>query len=412
MSEILTSVSTTPGGREEAGGLMPPRVLPALTGVRGFGALLVLVFHSSFFIYRGFGVSNLSFVESGYLGVELFFILSGFIIAHVHLKDFEAPTWRGTGHFLWLRLARIYPVHLFTLLVKLALLVGVLLLIGKDYFAQSRYSAEAFVANLLLVHSWGLLDSLSWNLPSWSISAEWLAYLCFPVLAVLLLRIRSAALAIVCAGASILGIILAFRAFGLPNTHAFQGYALIRVAGGFSCGAFLYLVYRSRALARLPWGAIATAAFAVLCAQLWVWRSPFAALPTMAVLILALAEGKGPVARAFASRPAVRLGDISYSLYMVHMIVMEVVYTPIKISGLRDMSGWPILAAYAATLAAIALATWLTHRLVERPARVWLRRRVGTRPVAPAAPAMVVRTAKVGGSLGTPQAPLIASGED
>src|SRR3546814_14363896 len=91
----------------------------------------------------------------------------------------------------------------------------------------------------------------------------------------------------------------------------------------------------------------------------------------MAVLILALAEGKGPVARAFASRPAVRLGDISYSLYMVHMIVMEVVYTPIKISGLRDMSGWPILAAYAATLAAIALATWLTHRLVERPARVW-----------------------------------------
>src|SRR3546814_16859606 len=95
---------------------------------------------------------------------------------------------------------------------------------------------------------------------------------------------------------------------------------------------------------------------------------------------------------------------------MVHMLVMEVVYTPIKISGLRDMSGWPILAAYAATLAAIAMATWLTHRLVERPARVWLTRQTGTRPAAPAPPAMVGRTARAGGSRGTPPAPPLPSG--
>ena len=119
-------------------------------------------------------------VAKGYLGVELFFTLSGFILCHVYLDSVADGGFRYFG-FLWARLARIYPLHLATLAG-----VGVMALAAQAAgrtIEASVLSWSSLPANLLLVHAWGFAPVAGWNHPSWSISAEWFAYLTFPLFA-------------------------------------------------------------------------------------------------------------------------------------------------------------------------------------------------------------------------------------
>ena len=103
-----------------------PQILKPLTAMRFFAAMWVVAFH--FTPSLGGGMPAL--VAKGYLGVELFFVLSGFILSHVYMESFGDRRFRYPD-FLWARLARIYPVHLATL-AGLGLVVGAAALVGVD----------------------------------------------------------------------------------------------------------------------------------------------------------------------------------------------------------------------------------------------------------------------------------------
>lgn len=150
--------------------------LDRLTSLRGIAALYVVLFHCQVFI-PGFDLRPWTgLLDKGYLAVDFFFILSGFILAYVYARDFDAG--RGSyRRFLFLRLARVGPVHLAMLL---AAAVVILPAYGFGEVANMTNSPRTLASSVLLLHAWGGDRALSWNFPSWSISAEWFAYLIFP----------------------------------------------------------------------------------------------------------------------------------------------------------------------------------------------------------------------------------------
>lgn len=360
--------------------------IPTLTGLRGLAALWVVLGHSYWFLPVLQGTAAM---ETSWFGVDIFFALSGFILCHVHERDFQRLTLAGVRRFLLLRLSRIYPVHLAMLGAALVVyLVWGALDLPR---AAARFAPATFVENLLLMQAWGLADVPSWNGVAWSISAEWAAYLVFPLLAFGLLRLRSAMLAFVGAMAAVIAMILVLERLGIDGMMSLQPsdsgmvapmvarYALVRVAGSFVAGAFCYVVFRSGQAERLPWGAITVGAVAWIIVTLLVLRWDFAALPAVPLLVLGLAFCRGPAA-AVAAHPASRfLGEVSYSLYMTHYLVLEIASAPFRYTRLVDYHGPLLYLAYAGALGLIALATLAMHVWVEKPSRIWLRARLASR---------------------------------
>lgn len=356
---------------------MHVRHLPALTGVRGIAALWVVLWHARAPFYAGTGYSDLAFFEMAWFGVDIFFVLSGFILSHVHFSDFLRPSWRTTGEFIYLRFSRIYPVHLFSLAI-VACFFLLTVALGKPLEGRPRFGLDLFIANLLLVQSWGWADNDSWNVLAWSISTEWFMYLVFPAIAIALSRVNSSTGALLGAAAAFLCMAFALTALGTDGTFTTYRFGLIRTSGSFVAGCLIYSAYRSRRLAHLNWAHIELVSTLWLLAAAFYFRSSFGALPAVALLILSLAEGRGVISRLCASRPIFFLGEISYSLYMMHMIVLEICFLPLDYSRLgREAPPALVLAWLAGALVVVALATLWTFRHVEKPARIALRRFAG-----------------------------------
>ncbi|HKU55327.1 MAG TPA: acyltransferase family protein, partial [Rhizomicrobium sp.] len=164
--------------------------IAALAGARAFPPLMVVMFHfSEGHHYSGWPVLDY-LATRGYLWVEFFFVLSGFILTHAYwprLKDLLRPS--GYIGFLRARLIRLYPLHLFMLLLILALVLGLRALAAQGGYLSIfdiRYhqdvSIKGFWLSLFLVHAWNSMPSLTWNGASWFVSVEFALCLMFPPL--------------------------------------------------------------------------------------------------------------------------------------------------------------------------------------------------------------------------------------
>ena len=144
-----------------------PPDLRALTTLRFLAALWVVLFTA--WQYLDIGVVPVA-VTKGYLGVEVFFVLSGFILSHVYLEAAgrkEGFSYRG---FLWARIARVYPLHLVTLAGMIGL--GVAATVAGLTVSESLLDWRSLPAHLSLTHAWGLASSAAFTHPSRSISPE------------------------------------------------------------------------------------------------------------------------------------------------------------------------------------------------------------------------------------------------
>lgn len=340
--------------------------VPALTSVRGLAAWWVVFFHFKYFLGPYLPQWGLAFISRGELAVDLFFCLSGFVLYLNYHKLALEP--RPALKFYVKRVARIYPLHLLFLLAYCGLGTCVLMFSSAGTL-DSRYSAGSFVANLLLVHDWAILSTLSWNIPSWSISAEFAAYLLFPFLLKLLDCHRASAARLALNVATpIVALGIVFIAAGAELGDELLKLGVLRCLAQFSVGMTLGEVYLRRRPARrgIPWIFLGLAG--AMVAMVVAFRAPSALLmpSAWALVVFGLAWNPGLVSTILSAKPLVAAGEASYATYMCHYLI----YDLFKITAVgRDMTA--SLPAIATAFAVIGVVSALLYRYVERPAQNW-----------------------------------------
>lgn len=343
-----------------------PADLKPITALR-FAAALWVAVYAFWENLAGVGLPGL--VAKGYLGVELFFVLSGFILSHVYLAQAGEKRF-SYGRFLWARVARVYPLHIATLL-GVGLLAGAAIVAGMSV-DSNVLSWSSLPANLLMVHAWGLAPAAGWNHPSWSISAEWFAYLCFPVFAFVFWRLRDKPVVAVLGAAAFLAVLyFVFEQWaGFPLTEATIRWGALRIVPCFALGCALYLVYRKAPL-KAP--GLSAAIFLVLMlasAALGLWDAITVLLA--GGLILSLASLPNARAGWLASRPAVYLGEISYSVYMV-CVPWKLLAVNLAAKATDAPDKQLHVFVWLAIVALLPVVAAASYHLVEHPARRALR---------------------------------------
>ena len=358
----------TPAGKEE---------IDALTGIRGVAAVTVIAYHvypASDFPY---GLSHL--VARGYLSVDVFFVLSGFVMAlnygpmfRDRIQLFSIMT------FLVRRVARLYPLYIVFLMLRLLYSLAVYhsLQVKHSWFAMNLpYPVKDLIANIFMIQSWGVAKAVT--TPTWSISTEWGAYFVFPFIvgAILFRGWRAAMLA----GAAAAGLLVAAAVLtGIDGEHhngaldAYDGRTLIpmlRCLAGFAIGLLTFRVYRWPLAARIAGSGLGWAVLAYIMLCLILHLPDLAIYLAFPPLVLCLACDKGALGRLFAWKPLFQLGVLSYTIYVIHNVWVGLVHWLL----LALPSQMPTVVAQSLTAAFLVLSLGGTavalHRWVEVPGR-------------------------------------------
>jgi len=338
--------------------------LPALTGVRFFAAMAVLLFHYgagfSNRIHAPSPVSHL--LHNGFLGVSLFFVLSGFIITYSHFS--QALPAREVGGFYWARVARIYPVYLLALILDLPTL------------AVPLHLPNA-LAVLTMTQAWTPPAShlgLSWVMQAWTLSIEAAFYVLFPLYWPWVRRMNRAGtivLALACAAFVV--------AFGVPTispglttvpllgSQVWVPIPLFRLAeftyGMAICQMFMRWPLfpgtrpvRARVANVLEIGLSLGMAAVLVTADSAHAKALFTVLTGLFILVAA--HGAGVISRLMSTPALLLLGGASYSIYIlqqpIHSLCSALIRAP------YDQMISPV-----ATIACAIVA----YTFVEQPAR-------------------------------------------
>lgn len=368
----------------------------ALDSLRGIAALLVCLYHFKVNSH----LAGLGIVRNGWMFVDFFFVLSGFVICIAYAGRLaNAGNGGELQAFMIRRFGRIYPLHLVMLLAFLAFeLVSLALpaLAGGGAFEDGKSLAH-FSLTLFLLNCFGIADNLKWNTPSWSIAAEWWTYLAFAVAAVLAGRRLPLALS----GLAVVG--LAVMVANLPSIYAVYDYGFWRCLLGFSVGALLATAWRflEPRLQRLPgafWHVLESALLilviwmvAKLAHSGWSFLSPL----LFAACVAAVAISRGWVSRLLLATPLLFAGKISYGIYMVQALIIarfnDVIRLGEKLMGASLMappafsdaenarlipgaSFWQGDLMTLLLLAMVIVAATLSFHFIEMPGQKWAAR--------------------------------------
>lgn len=337
--------------------------LDTLTSVRGIAAWWVVLFHFGPYIRPYVSVPIFEAINRGYLAVDLFFCLSGFVI----FMNYGAIDFKKGGAcktFYIKRIAKIYPLHLLVIGFYLCL-VGLLAVTHRQI--PESYSIRNLLYNLFLVQDWNLQPELSsWNIPSWSISAEFAAYLLFPAL---VLIVRPASKHIWYGGLIIAGALVALNLCYAPERYnlgnAITTFGVIRCVTQFTIGAVLAAIFlRHPSPGRTVKLILLVTAASFFVASLYALQSVFIPIGWGA-LVLYLAFNDNAF-RLLRLRSLVFIGEISYATYMVHYFVREL----FKLALVHKDHIVP--ASYlGVTFLVIIVLSIALYRFVERPAQRW-----------------------------------------
>ncbi len=351
---------------------------------RGLAAVAVVVFH---FKCPGY-IHHLPVFRRGLLFVDFFFLLSGFVIAHAYAQRLSSAV--DARHFLVRRIARLWPLHVATLLVMVGIEVAGWIVFQRGIsFGRVPFTEEgspvALVTNLLMVQAWGIHDGATWNEPSWSISTEFGAYLAFMTLTMALGR--RAWVATIPVVLTSLYLINEVAPSGIGSTY---DYGLARCFAGFFIGTWMHAAWKR--LGSLPSALatpleLATATLALMAVSL---PSPdgLTVLPILglapAVLVFAFQQGR---VSQWIDRPWLHwLGDRSYSIYLIQGPLLVVQYVGVKLLSkamgqrvggydgiMMDLSPrWANDLAMVIFLAVVVGIGHLSWTWLERPAQRWL----------------------------------------
>jgi peptidoglycan/LPS O-acetylase OafA/YrhL len=369
------------------------REIKALTGLRIVAAVWVVLFHFRPLLWQaspGVGAALAPVLDCGAQGVDLFFILSGFVLTWNYL-DRMGRSWSvgATVHFLWLRLARVWPVYLVTLHLA-ALWVIFTLNVGHVPSPDvGQLSAVNYVRQALMAQLWfqPFFDGSSWDGPAWSISAEWLAYLLFGLLVLVIFRMalvtRARTLLCLAVVASLPPLLLM-----VATGHFYTPWSwLPRIVMQFSAGALACAGVRRLRLserARRGAGWVSVGLAVAIVAILYL----FAAYPLTTIsddgglvdvlfvpLVVTLTLGVGSLPRLLSTRLLVYGGQISFSLYMVHELV-HTAWDWVAVQFAFTPTGYLAKLVLIGALAIAVAGAMVLYHVVEEPARRWMRKMV------------------------------------
>ncbi len=376
----------------------------ALKGARALPPLILVLFHyCEGHGYRGAWWFDLP-VARGYLWVEFFFALSGFVLTYVYAERWR-EIWKARGYFAFLRgrLSRLYPLHLTILLVILVMVI-VLRAVATQGGYLSIYDerwhpivdTKTFIANLFLVQAWNIFPYLSWNGASWFVSVEFLLCLLFPLYLVLARGGWRVAILMIIGGAATLAF-LAHPRYGLDLTFhngIWRGMAAFGMGVAF---AVLQAKARERGAAALPDHVFSLAQAAVLAALVYaIYNTGWSHRPTdiytalaVIALVFVLSFDRGLLAKAFAISPLLVLGEWSYAIYIGQTPVLQLLRhaqmhlypAPGDVVFGRPWADWqPLWHWLEPALLVLACVIWgaFLYVAVEKPASAWLKR-LGTR---------------------------------
>jgi peptidoglycan/LPS O-acetylase OafA/YrhL len=347
-----------------------PHYLP-LDSVRGIAALSVVIHHVviSKTVIAAFPQKawiDVPFFHNAWLFVDLFFVLSGMVISlNYATSDFRNFSLR---EFVIRRLARIYPLHIVTLVAMLMLRFARLGLVAIGILAVAPVQTEvntgySFFLNVFLLHSMGLLDHLSWNGPSWSISTEFYTYLLFGVLLLWAQHFGSRRLFYAASVVLVIGsVLLIVVGLGKQSLDFHTDFGFLRCVLSFFVGVLTVKIVSglpSTSLRVLPSMLQIGSLLAALLIMCLVGSYPaisFAAPFVFAMLLGSLMAfpTAWPLPALLAVRPLVWLGKRSYSIYMVHAIVLVLAEYAIRAAGPRSIQALDSIAdGAAATLLAV-----------------------------------------------------------
>jgi len=389
-------------------------VLP-LDSIRGIAATSVVIHHlllmpTFLAAFPHNAWIDCSFFRSSWLLVDLFFVLSGMVMS---LSSVEGEFGRfSLRDFMVRRLARVYPLHivmlaaslLFRLLRISLVMAGIVVAAPAAFEVNNSYS---FLLNVFLLHSMGFIDYLSWNAPSWSISVEFYTYLAFGLVVLLAQRMRSLSLFYALSGVIALGS-LAIIVFGLDK----KSLGLQTDFGILRCFVSFFLgVLTVRVVRRLPGKPdtvvqgvvqlVGMIASIVLVSMVEAYpAASFLAPLTFSVFLGSLLAFPDAllVPRMLVTKPLVWLGQRSYSIYMVHALVVLFAEYFVRAVGAKRIvaldtvqPGLPATLNLVVALAAVFLVSHYTYRYVEIPGGKFLRDLFGRRPRLSVAPAPSAR---------------------
>lgn len=349
------NAGTTPGTA------VLPKDIRALTGIRFFAALWVVLFHfreelALIKIFEPFkGV-----VALGYLAVPMFFILSGFILSHTYFASYSL---KCHAEFVYRRFARLWPMHVASI-IALVIYMGVIVA-HSGQIKSDNYPWDTLPLEVAMIRCW-ISKELLWNYPAWSIHAEWFAYLfVFPV-ALGFFRKSSYSPSLV-----LMTIFLLLGAVVFPVTQ---------IPGQCAEIVFLFLagsaLYRLRVLhpsfagkwcvnvGLLILGVAISSLFAHALELIYC---------AFGLIIFGLSYQGGWLEKFLSFRPIVYGGVISYSMYMTHAIVLKFFAAGVHKFGM-ETQGMRIVGAFIFIGAVLATAS-ASYHLIEAPCNVMLRKR-------------------------------------
>lgn len=371
--------------------------LAALTGLRFVAAIWVVLYHVvEVLAPRASGMAGRVAVH-GYLGVSLFFVLSGFILTYTYIDPGTGWLRGSRRSFWWARVARIYPVYALALLLALPVF-----LLYRIVLAAPAARPDALLSaglTPMLLQAWWPKAACQWNCPGWSLSVELVFYGLFPLAAVWLARRRASAFMLGTTAwvASLLlpAAYLALAPDGIANPTRFDTsfwlqavkFSPIAHLGEFALGIVAGIAFLRRKPASFlespafGWMAGLGVAISLILLTTTEWL-PYVLLhdgllaPLWAAVILTLAVGQGGAVRLLGSPPLVRLGEASYALYLVHFPLLGYVVLVRGFLRIRHPEltapSWLMILTYI--VGVIAFSVYLFHR-VEEPARHWIRER-------------------------------------
>ncbi len=351
----------------------------SLEAFRGLAALFVILFHSLF------TTSTLSYFRiNSQIFVDFFFILSGFIISYAYLSRVSKRQVLAKEFFLK-RVFRLYPLHLFMLSIWLVYILLKHLAFtyqigGKDPF--ETHSVLSFFQHLFLVQSWGTGNIMSWNVPSWSVSVEMMAYTLFFIFVIVVSKISNIGKLLL----SLLFVLLFKFLLYSSSLHLDDFAFLLNGLSAFFMGIIVYLLYTyklttsiSVLFANIIEVTLLTSIFLILNSgtSSTLMINGIQVIFAITIYIFAVQE-KGIVSKILQHKIFQYLGLLSYSIYMIHAIVVEmtghIFEYILKVPATHDDFRKTLILDYAdiinfSMIVVIIILAHFTYRYIEQSTR-------------------------------------------